>query len=44
MAQYDVIVVGGGISGMSFAHYAKKAGFKCLILEKENRVAEGSAS
>lgn len=38
MAEYDVIVVGGGISGMSFAHYAKKAGLKPLILEKENRV------
>ena len=38
MEKYDVIVVGGGISGMSFAHYANKAGLKCLVIEKENRV------
>ncbi len=38
MEKYDVIVVGGGISGMSFAHYACKAGFSCLVIEKENRV------
>jgi flavin-dependent dehydrogenase len=30
MENYDVIVVGAGISGMSFAHYATKAGFKTL--------------
>ena len=38
MEKYDVIVVGGGISGMSFAHYARKAGFSCLLIEKESRI------
>lgn len=38
MEKYDVIIVGGGISGMSFAHYASKAGLNCLIVEKESRV------
>jgi len=38
MENYDVIVVGAGISGMSFAHYASKANFNVLILEKEDRV------
>ncbi len=31
----DVIVVGAGISGLSFAHYAIKAGLHVLVLEKE---------
>ena len=38
MEKYDVIVVGGGISGMSFSHYAIKAGLKVLLLEKEDRI------
>jgi len=41
MEKYDVIVVGGGISGMSFAHYASKAGLGVLVLEKE-RIVGGS--
>jgi protoporphyrinogen/coproporphyrinogen III oxidase len=31
----DVIVVGAGISGLSLAHYAKKAGLQVMVLEKE---------
>lgn len=38
MKKYDVIVVGGGISGMSFAHFSAKAECKTLVLEKENRL------
>ena len=34
METYNVIVIGAGISGMTFAHYAKKAGIKPLVLEK----------
>lgn len=37
MNKYDVIIVGAGISGLSFAHYAAKAGMKVLILEKSER-------
>ncbi|MFV0539473.1 MAG: FAD-dependent oxidoreductase [Dysgonomonas sp.] len=35
---YDCIVIGGGISGISFAHYLKKAGKKDLIVAKNNRI------
>lgn len=31
---YDCIVVGGGISGITFAHYLKKEGKTVLVLEK----------
>jgi len=32
--QYDLIVIGGGISGLSLAHYASKAGMRTVVLEK----------
>jgi len=35
--QYDMIVVGAGISGLVMAHYGQKAGLKVLVLEKEER-------
>ena len=35
-AMYDCIVIGGGISGISFAHYMHMAGKKVLIIEKDN--------
>jgi oxygen-dependent protoporphyrinogen oxidase len=34
LKRYDIIVIGGGISGLSLAHYASKAGLKTLLLEK----------
>ncbi len=34
MNDFDVVVIGAGISGMSFAHYARKAGMNVLVLEK----------
>ncbi len=34
MSQHDVIIVGGGISGMSLAHYCAKAGLKPLVMDK----------
>jgi oxygen-dependent protoporphyrinogen oxidase len=34
MKKYDLIVIGGGISGMSFAHYAAKSDLSTLVLEK----------
>jgi oxygen-dependent protoporphyrinogen oxidase len=34
LKRYDLIVIGGGISGLSFAHYASRAGMKTLLLEK----------
>lgn len=37
MAHYDLTIIGAGISGLSLAHYAAKAGFSVLVLEKEAR-------
>ncbi|MBK5722559.1 FAD-dependent oxidoreductase [Dysgonomonas sp. Marseille-P4677] len=33
--KYDCIIIGGGISGISFAHYMQAKGKKVLILEKD---------
>lgn len=34
----DVVVVGGGLSGLQSAHDVQKAGFSCVVLEARNRV------
>lgn len=34
----DCIVIGGGISGISFAHFVRGTGKRVLVLEKENRM------
>ncbi len=34
----DVVIVGGGISGLSLAYYCSKAGFKTTLLEKNESV------
>ena len=38
MDKQDVIVIGAGISGLSFAHYCAKDGLKTLVIEKTERV------
>ncbi|BCG45456.1 Protoporphyrinogen IX oxidase, aerobic, HemY [Citrifermentans bremense] len=38
MKQFDAIVIGAGISGLSFANYAAAAGLNTLVLEKSGRV------
>ncbi|MBF0557841.1 MAG: FAD-dependent oxidoreductase [Nitrospirae bacterium] len=38
MSSHEVIVLGAGISGLSFAHYCSKAGLKTLVMEKDERV------
>ena len=35
MSRHDVVVVGSGISGLTFAHEAARAGRKVLVLERE---------
>ena len=37
MSKHDVLVVGGGISGLTFAAEAARAGRKVLVLEREER-------
>jgi len=34
---FDVAVIGAGVSGLSFAHYAAAAGLRCLVLEQAAR-------
>lgn len=36
--KYDYLIVGSGLSGAIFAHEAKKAGKKCLIIEKRDHI------
>jgi protoporphyrinogen/coproporphyrinogen III oxidase len=38
MQQYDMIVLGAGISGLSMAHHCQHAGLNTLVLEKSARV------
>lgn len=40
--QYDVIIIGGGITGCAAAYECAKYDFKTALLEKENDVACGS--
>ncbi|OWP83276.1 UDP-galactopyranose mutase, partial [Flavobacterium davisii] len=34
--KYDLLIVGSGLFGAVFAHEAKKAGKKCLVIDKRN--------
>ena len=38
MAQYDYLVVGAGLFGATFAYLARKAGKRCLVLDKRPHV------
>ena len=35
---YDAIIIGAGISGVTFLKYARDKGLNCLVLEKQNGV------
>ena len=37
MADYDLLIIGAGISGLSMAHYAAGAGWNALVLERERQ-------
>ena len=39
MKAYDYLVVGAGLFGATFAHEAKKAGKKVLVIDKRNHIA-----
>jgi protoporphyrinogen/coproporphyrinogen III oxidase len=38
MYNYDMAIIGAGISGLSFAHYCAKSGLETVVLEKSERV------
>lgn len=38
MSLQDAIIVGGGISGMSLAHYLSKIGLKPVVIDKNGRI------
>jgi oxygen-dependent protoporphyrinogen oxidase len=37
LRRYELVVIGGGISGLSLAHYASTAGLKTLVIEKADQ-------
>jgi oxygen-dependent protoporphyrinogen oxidase len=37
MTDYDLLIVGAGIAGLSMAHYAAAAGLKARVLERESQ-------
>ena len=37
--KYDYLVVGAGLYGAVFAYEAKKAGKKCLVIDKRDHIA-----
>ena len=38
MKRYDYVIVGSGLFAATFAYEAKKAGKKCLVLEKRSHI------
>jgi UDP-galactopyranose mutase len=38
MAEFDYLIVGAGLFGATFAHQAKKAGKKCLVIDKRSHI------
>ena len=38
MDRHDVVVIGGGVSGLAFAYHAARAGRRVLVLEREARL------
>ena len=39
MPQYDYLVVGAGLTGAVFAHEAKRAGKRCLVIDRRPHIA-----
>ncbi|MCL4457426.1 MAG: FAD-dependent oxidoreductase [Nitrospirae bacterium] len=37
MGNYDIVIIGAGISGLSLAHYCAREGLKAFVIEKSER-------
>ena len=35
---YDYLIIGSGLYGSTFAYFARKKGFRCLVIEKRNQL------
>ncbi len=38
MKHYDYLIVGSGLSGATFAHFARKQGKRCLVIDKRQQL------
>ncbi len=38
MRPYDYLIVGSGLSGATFAHFAQKSGKRCLVIDKRTQL------
>ncbi len=38
MKPYDYLIVGSGLSGATFAHFAQKSGKRCLVIDKRTQL------
>ena len=38
MKQYDYLIIGSGLFGATFAHFVKKQGKKCLVIDKRSHL------
>jgi len=36
-SEYDVVIIGGGISGLTSSALFSRAGLRCCVLEMDNR-------
>lgn len=41
MKKYDYLIVGAGLFGAVFAHEARKAGRKCLVIDRRSHIPHG---
>ena len=39
MKHYDYLIVGAGLFGAVFAHEARKAGRRCLVIDRRSHIA-----
>ena len=43
MEKWEIVIIGGGIAGVTFGYLAQKEGFKTLLLEKRGKLLDGAS-